>query len=47
MQIPAWLSHCFEPSGDVDPVAEYVAVLDDDVAEIDPDAEYNPLILGR
>jgi hypothetical protein len=37
----------FKPSGNVDPVAEYVAVLDDDVAEIDPDAEYDPPILGR
>ena len=44
---PAWLGHRFEPSGDVDPVAEYVAVLDEDVAKIDTDAEHDPLILRR
>ena len=36
----------FEPRGDVDAVAEDVVVLDDDVAEIDADAEFDAPVLG-
>ncbi len=35
----AGLGHRFEPRGDVDPVAMNVVAVDDDVAEIDPEAE--------
>ena len=35
----AGFRHDFEPRGDVDAVAEDVVVLDDDVAEVDADAE--------
>jgi hypothetical protein len=31
----------------VDPVAEDVAVLEDDVAEIDPNPKFDPALLGR
>ena len=45
---PAGLGQRFEPRGDVDAVAEDVAVLDDDVAEIDADAKFDaPLCRGR
>ena len=37
----ARLGEGFEPRRDVDPVAKDVAVLDDDVAEIDADAEFD------
>ena len=37
----AGLGHRFEPGGDVDPVAEDVVAVDDDVAEIDPDAPFD------
>ena len=39
----ARLRQRFEPGRDVDAVAVDVAVLDDDVAEIDADAEFDPL----
>ncbi len=34
-----------EPRGDVDAVAENIVVVDDDVADMDADAEFDPLIL--
>ena len=37
----------FEPRRDVDPVAEQVVALDDDIAEIDPDPELDPPVLGN
>ena len=43
---PAGLGQGFEPGGDVDPVAENVAVLDDDIADIDADAEFDPFRSG-
>jgi hypothetical protein len=42
----AGLGQSFEARRDIDPVAEDVAFLDDYVAEIDPDAEFDAL-LGR
>jgi hypothetical protein len=39
----AGLGQPFEPCGEVDPIAENVAVLDDDVALVDADAELDPL----
>ena len=39
----AGLGEAFEPGGDIDPVAEDVAVLDDDVALVDADAELEAL----
>src|SRR4029077_9168310 len=36
---PASLGDAFEPCGDVDPVAENVPVLLDDISDIDPDPE--------
>jgi len=43
----ARLGQRFKTRGDVDAIAENVVVLDDDVAEIDADTEYDPLILRR
>jgi hypothetical protein len=39
----AGVSQPFEPRGDIDPIAENVAVLDDDVADIDADAKFDAL----
>jgi hypothetical protein len=45
---PAGLGQAFEPGCDVDAIAKDVAVLDDDVADIDPDAPlYAPLGRNR
>ena len=41
----AGLGDAFEARGDVDAVAENVAVLDDDVADVDADAELDALVL--
>src|SRR6516162_707553 len=41
----AGLGDAFEPRGDVDAVAVDVAVLDDDVAEVDADPEGDPFLL--
>jgi hypothetical protein len=38
---PARLSQRFEPGGNVDPVAKDVAILDDDVADIDAHAKFD------
>src|SRR5271165_1136266 len=43
----ARLGQSFEAGGDIDPVAEDVALVEDDVAEIDPDAKLDPLRLGE
>ena len=45
-QDPARLGQGLEPRGDVDPVAEDVAALVDDVADVDADAEADALGLG-
>ena len=44
---PARLGEGFEPRGDVDAIAKDVVVVDDDVAEIDADAEFDALALGH
>jgi len=43
---PARLGQAFEPGRDIDPVAKDVAVLDDDVALVNADAEVDPAV-GR
>src|SRR5690349_10637647 len=43
---PAWLSQALESGGEVDALAEDVAILVHHVAEADPDAETDPLLLG-
>src|SRR5262249_52883105 len=40
---PARLSQRFEPGCDVDAVAEYIASLDDDVADIDAHAKFDAM----
>src|SRR5581483_4921873 len=40
------IGDAFEPRGDVDAVAKDVVVVDDDVADMDADAELDPLGLG-
>ena len=40
----ARLGQAFEPRGDIHPVAKDVAVLDDDVAKMDADAELCALV---
>jgi hypothetical protein len=45
-QDPARLGQGLEPRGDVDPVAEDVAALVDDVADVDADPEADALRLG-
>ena len=44
---PAWLGHRFEPGGDVHAVAENVAVLDDDFADVDADAKLDASAAGN
>jgi hypothetical protein len=46
-QIPPRLCKCLQARRDVDAVTEDVAVLDDDVAEIDADPEPDPAVLGN
>jgi len=38
---PARLGERFEPCGDIDPVAKNIVLVDDNVAEVDPDAEFD------
>ena len=47
MQIPPGSDKRFQARRDIDAVAEDVVVLDDDVAEIDPDPEPDPAVLGH
>src|SRR5207248_5394782 len=42
-QMPARFGHGFEPCGDVDAVAVDVVAVDDHIAEIDPDPEFDAL----
>lgn len=42
----AGLGDAFQPRSDVDPVAEDIVVIDDDVAQIDPDPEFDPPFFG-
>lgn len=44
---PAGLGQCLQPRGDVDTVAVNVTAFGDHIAEIDPNAEGDPLILGN
>ena len=44
---PARLRHAFEPRGDVDAVAVDIVAVDDDVADVDADAEDDPVVLGQ
>jgi hypothetical protein len=44
---PARLGQRFEPGCNVDAVAEYVVLLNDNVAEINADAEPDPPLLGN
>jgi len=41
------LGNTFEPRCDIDPVAVDVALIDDDVADIDTHAKLNPTIFGN
>ena len=41
----ARLGDALEPRGDVDAVAEDIVVVDDDVADVDADAKFDPLVL--
>jgi hypothetical protein len=45
----AWLANTLEPCCDVDAITKDVMAIDDDVADIDPDAELEPFLgpLGR
>ena len=43
---PAWIGQRFEPRRDIDAVAVDVVLVDDDIADVDPDAKLNAL-LGR
>src|SRR5215471_9250233 len=42
----ARLGQAFEAGGDIDPITEDVAALDDDITDIDPDAKFNAVV-GR
>jgi hypothetical protein len=44
---PARLGQGFEPCGDIDAVTEDILAVDDDVAEVDPDPELDPLGIRR
>ncbi len=46
MQMPPGSANRLQPRGDVDAVAVDVVPIDDHVAEIDPDAECDALVLG-
>src|SRR6266478_8033705 len=37
----------FEPRGDVNAIAKDIVIFDDDVAEINPDPEFNPPLLSE
>jgi hypothetical protein len=41
----ARLCNYLQPHGDVDAIAENIVVIDDDVADMDADAEFDPLVL--
>jgi hypothetical protein len=43
---PARLGQAFEPRRDIDAVAVNVVLVDDDVADIDADAELDPTLLA-
>jgi hypothetical protein len=42
---PAGLGDAFEPSCNVDPIAEDIALLDDNVADVDPDTDFDALFI--
>jgi hypothetical protein len=44
---PTRFGDAFEPGGDVDPVAEDVVALDQDVAEMDADAPFHAAFVGE
>src|SRR6516165_6201005 len=41
----AWLSDTFEPRSNVHAIPEYVTILDDNVADMNADAEFDALVL--
>src|SRR5689334_8020821 len=43
----AWAGGAFDAGGEVDAVAVNVAVLGDNVAEVDADAHLNPAVVGK
>lgn len=43
---PTWIGQRLQPRGDIDAVAKYVAILGDDIAQIDADAEYDSTVRG-
>jgi hypothetical protein len=45
--VPTASTAHFEPSSYIDPLAENVAILDDNIADIDADAEFDPPIGWR
>ena len=40
----AGLGHCFEPGGDVDPVTKNIVAVDDHVAKIDANSQFEPAL---
>ena len=40
----AWLGYAFKASGDVNAVPKYIVVIYDDVADVDADAKFDPLV---
>jgi len=47
MQRPPGIRQCFQARGDVHATTEDIVLLDDDVAEIDPDPEPDPAVVGQ
>ena len=45
--MPPGSARAFEPRRDVDPIAKDVVVLDDDIAEIDADAQFDAIVRRR
>src|SRR5271156_788231 len=44
---PARFGDPFKAGGNIDPIAVNVALLDDDIADIDTDAELDPVVFGN
>ena len=43
----AWLGNALQPRGDIDAITENIVVVDDNVADMDADAKFDPLILRQ
>ena len=41
---PAGFGQCFQTCRDIDPVAKNVALLDDDIADVDANAKFDPIV---